>query len=45
MFYRRFLTAKADDKGNKVDKPKLADARLSLPPPNYLFRADYYPTN
>ena len=44
-FCRRFLKAKADDEGNKGDKPKPADAGLSLPPPNHQLGADYNPTN
>ncbi len=44
-FCRRFLKAKADDKGNKGDEPKPADAGLPPPPPNSQLEADHYPAD
>ena len=40
-FCRRFLEVKADDKANKGDEPKPADAGLPLPLPNSQLEADY----
>lgn len=45
-FCRRFLKSKADDKGNKGDEPKPADAGLPLPPPpNSQLEADHHPAD
>ncbi|KAK4127006.1 hypothetical protein N657DRAFT_677707 [Parathielavia appendiculata] len=44
-FCRRFLKAKADDKGNNGDEPKPADDGLPLPPLNSQLEEDHHPTN